>query len=250
MFICCLWLCFSPRIRVGFILILRFSSMYSPTGALAYRNFWQLTVTPGCLVRAQQGKHSHTHPHALTHTHRSRRRANCTLNKPACHNNDENRLHYVLLSLFLWFTAVKATHAWDGLQGCCQGEFNVLGFSVFLGACHIGSALTGIPAGTSGIVNINRILIPPKHCGGILISFPPISPQDPPSFFPLPSLYAFAHPFFLNLIKPDTSNVMQSLINLCFYYPYFSLNWLFIKQKIQVCLMQFNYQQFLYCLYL
>lgn len=77
--------------------------------------------------------------------HRHWRRANCTLNKPACHNNDESRLHYVLLSLFLWFTAVEATRAWDGLQGCCQGEFNVLGFSVFPGACHIGSALTGIP---------------------------------------------------------------------------------------------------------
>lgn len=104
---------------------------------------------------------------AQTHN-RSWGRANCTLNKPACHNNDERRLHYVLLSLFLWFTAVRATRAWDGLQGCCQGEFHVLGFSIFLGGCHISSALTGIPAGTSGIVNNNRILIRLKDSGGML----------------------------------------------------------------------------------
>lgn len=107
---------------------------------------------------------------AQTHR-RSRGRADCTLNKPACHNNDGSRLHYVLLSLFLRFTAVGATRAWDGLQGCCQGEFNVLGFGVFLGGCHIGSALTGGPAGTSGIVNNNRILILLKHRAGMLPPF-------------------------------------------------------------------------------
>lgn len=156
--------------------------MYSPTAASAYRNVWRLTV--GSLVLLELSK-----PSASTQahfTHRSRGRANCTLNKPACRNNDESRLHYVLLSLFLWFTAVKVTRAWDSLQGCCQGEFNVLGFSVFLRACHIGSALTRIPAGTSGIVNINRILIPPKYRGRILMS-PPMSlcKAKPPYFLPL-----------------------------------------------------------------
>ena len=207
----CSWVRLSPRIRVDFLLI------FGSVPCTVQRQLWHTGIfdswqSPlGCLVRAQQRQaHTHTHTHTHTHrerlAHRSRRRANCTLNKPACHNNDESRLHYVLLSLFLWFTAVKATHAWDGLQGCCQGEFNVLGFSVFLGACHIGSALTGIPAGTSGIVNINRILIPPKHCGGILMSSKhPPSPSaglnpPPPRFLLFHSLCACVLLFF-NLIK-------------------------------------------------
>lgn len=223
----CSWVRFSPRIRVDFLLI--FGSVPCTVQQQLWLtgifDSWQSPL--GCLVRAQQ-RQAHKHTHIDTHTerlaHRSRRRANCTLNKPACHNNDESRLHYVLLSLFLWFTAVKATHAWDGLQGCCQGEFNVLGFSVFLGACHIGSALTGIPAGTSGIVNINRILIPPKHCGGILMSSkPPLSllplqDLNPPCFPLFPSLCACILLFFSFDKKPDTSNVMHQ----CFTTsPYF-----------------------------
>ncbi len=164
---------FSHWNRVYFILIFWVYSMYYP---MVFWLTWIFDSWQSLVVLLELGKAStNTNTHAHTLTHRRRRSANCTLNKPACHNNDESRLHYVLLSLFLWFTAVKATHAWDGLQGCCQGEFNVLGFSVFLGACHIGSALTGIPAGTSGIVNINRVLIPPKHCGGILMSSTPFS---------------------------------------------------------------------------
>lgn len=83
----------------------------------------------------------------------------CRLNKPARHNNDEIWLRYHLWSLSERFTTVGVTHAWDCLQGCCQGQFNVIGFSI----CQVNSAPSGIPVRTFGIVNINRISIPLKQ---------------------------------------------------------------------------------------
>lgn len=83
----------------------------------------------------------------------------CRLNKPARHNNDEIWLRYHLWSLSERFTTVGVTHAWDRVQGCCQGQFNVIGFSI----CQVDSAPSGIPVRTFGIVNINRISIPLKQ---------------------------------------------------------------------------------------
>lgn len=114
---------------------------------LGWRNLWRLAYTP-CRQELSPRR-----------TPNLREKSKNRLIKPACPDNDENRLHYDLWSLSERFTAVGATHAWDRLQGCCQGQFNVLGFSI----CHIDSTLSGIPVRTSGIVNINRIMIPLKR---------------------------------------------------------------------------------------
>lgn len=134
-----------------------FCSMYSPTSSLAWRNFGQLIGTPCRHLRAQQG--------ILAHTHTIWQKAKCGLrrNQPAGHNTHENWLDYDLWRLFVWFSAVRGTHAWDRLQGCCQGQSNVLGFSIFLGACQKDSTPAGVPVRTSGSMNINRILTPPKQ---------------------------------------------------------------------------------------
>lgn len=103
--------------------------------------------------------------HTCSHTHTIWQKAKCGLrrNQPAGHNTHENWLYYDLWSLFVRFTAVRGTHAWDCLQGCCQGQSNVLGFSIFLEACQKDSTPAGVPVRTSGSMNINRILTPPKQ---------------------------------------------------------------------------------------
>lgn len=97
----------------------------------------------------------------------------------------------------------QQTLAWDDLQGCCRDEFYVLGFCIFLQACHIYSMLLGTPARTSGMLGIIRILIQPKHrvgWGRLLVMVPGF----------LSSLFCIIFPSAISLCILHCSGVLIS----------------------------------------